>query len=230
MFKTAPPPKTKQLELPFLSEHDTSYLERTARKRGFKYIAGVDEAGRGPLAGPVVAAAVILPETVSITGIDDSKRLTPAKRARLYELIRSEAVALGVGIASHEEIDRFNILQATFMAMRRAVERLDPEPDYILVDGLQTIPGISISQLAIPRGDQISVTISAASIIAKVERDTIMDRYHDEFPVYNFRANKGYSTVEHRRALKRYGHCRIHRKTFRGIKESVSLKRSKIRG
>ncbi len=219
------PPKMKQLRLPFLADQDACHLERLARKRGFKYVAGVDEAGRGPLAGPVVAAAVILPDQISISGIDDSKRLSPARRELLYKMIRSEALAIGIGVASHEEIDSYNVLQATLLAMKRAVARLEPAPDYILVDGLQIIPGLDMAQQAIPKGDQVSISIGAASIVAKVERDIIMDRYHDEFPMYNFRSNKGYSTVEHRRAIGRYGYCRIHRKTFTGVKELVGRKK-----
>ena len=214
-------PKTEQLKLPFLKDHDTWYFEGEARKQGFKYIAGVDEAGRGPLAGPVVAAAVILPYGVTIPGVDDSKKLTHKQRLELREKVRFEAISVGVGVATSEEIDRFNILQATFMAMKRAIDTLKVRPDYVLIDGNQLIPGLNIPQQAIPKGDQLSVSISAASIIAKVERDAIMEKYHEQFPQYNFRSNKGYGTAEHRNAIKEYGCCSIHRKTFKGVKEHL---------
>ncbi len=211
--------KVKQLKLPFLADLDPWYFERLARDRGFKHIAGVDEAGRGPLAGPVVAAAVILPYGKAIEGIDDSKRLTAKRRLELYEKIRDRALAVGVGMATSEEIDRINILQATFAAMMRAIRQLPIEPDHILIDGTHQIPGLSISQEAIPKGDHLSVSIGAASIVAKVKRDNLMERYHREFPVYNFKSNKGYGTLEHRSAIKKYGCCAIHRKTFKGVKE-----------
>ncbi len=214
-------PKFKQLELPFLKKHSPWYFEHKAKKRGFRCIAGVDEAGRGPLAGPVVAAAVILPDRISIPGIDDSKKLTPRQRSTLYPIIREEAKSVGVGIATSDEIDKLNILKATFVAMKRAIENLLWVPDYILVDGNHEIPAIFIPQEAIPKGDQLSVSISAASIIAKVERDAIMEKYHQMFPQYNFKSNKGYATLEHRKAIRIHGYCPIHRKTFKGVKEYV---------
>lgn len=212
-------PKVKQLKLPFLKCYNAWYFENEAKKQGFKWIAGIDEAGRGPLAGPVVAAAVILPVNLSLPGVDDSKRLTHKQRLELYDEIQVRALAMAVGVASNDEIDRFNVLQATFVAMKRALGALRISPDYVLVDGNLLIPGISIPQQAIPKGDQLSVSISAASIIAKVKRDSIMDKYHEEYPVYNFRSNKGYGTVEHRKAIRKYGCCPIHRKTFKGVRE-----------
>ena len=187
--------------------------ETEARQKGFSIVAGVDEAGRGPLAGPVVAAAVVLPEGCSIPGIDDSKKLTPLKRERLYHEIQNGALNLAVGISSVEEIDRHNILQASLMAMRRAVLGLKQKPAYILVDAVH-ITGINIPQLPIIKGDGKSLSIAAASIIAKVTRDRMMQELDKHFPAYGFAQNKGYGTYEHIKALKCYGQCAIHRRTF----------------
>jgi len=189
-------------------------FELRARFQGFDAIAGVDEAGRGPLAGPVVAAAVIFPSGYTNGEIRDSKKLTPLKREALYKIIRSDAISIGLGAIEASTIDRINILQATLAAMKVAVLNLSPQPDYILIDGINNID-IPIQQEAIIRGDSLSVSVAAASIIAKVSRDQLMDRYHVLYPQYNFLKNKGYGTKEHREAVKRYGRCKIHRRSFR---------------
>ena len=186
---------------------------RTSR-RGFDAIAGVDEAGRGPLAGPVVAAAVILPSGYINGGIRDSKKLTPRKRETLYKIIGNDAIAIGLGVIEASTIDKINILQATLAAMKMAVSNLSPQPDYIFIDGINNI-NIPIPQETIIRGDSLSVSVAAASIIAKVSRDQIMDRYHVLYPQYNFLKNKGYGTKEHREAVREYGRCKIHRRSFR---------------
>lgn len=183
--------------------------------QGYRRVCGVDEAGRGPLAGPVVAAAVVFLGPVEIGGITDSKRLSPAKREELYEQI-SQAAQVAIGEASPEEIDALNILQASLLAMKRAVRSLTPSPDIVLVDGLYALPGRVLSR-AIVKGDARVTTIAAASIIAKVTRDNRMLDCDDEFPGYGFARNKGYPTREHRCALACLGPTRIHRKTFRGV-------------
>ncbi len=189
-------------------------FELRAGFQGFDAIAGVDEAGRGPLAGPVVAAAVIFPSGYTNGEIRDSKKLTPLKREALYKIIRSDAISIGLGAIEASTIDRINILQATLAAMKIAVLNLSPQPDYILIDGINNID-IPIQQEATIRGDSLSVSVAAASIIAKVSRDQLMDRYHVLYPQYNFLKNKGYGTKEHREAVKRYGRCKIHRRSFR---------------
>ncbi len=181
-------------------------------------MAGVDEAGRGPLAGPVVAAAVVLPPDLSLPGVNDSKKLTPHQREKAYVDIVGGALSVGIGIIDHDEIDRINILKASLKAMDRAVAQLTCPVDYILVDGIHPIPDKN-SQLAVKDGDSLSLPIAAASIIAKVIRDRMMDIYHQHYPCYNFAANKGYGTREHREAIRQYGYCMLHRKTFRGVKE-----------
>jgi ribonuclease HII len=181
-------------------------------------VAGIDEAGRGPLAGPVVASAVILPQTFSHSGVNDSKLLTARKREQLAGLIKTESVCWAVAAAGEREIEKINILQATLLAMRSAVEKLTRQPGYLLVDAAR-IPGVAIPQRPIVKGDRLSVSIAAASILAKVERDRIMVEYHREYPQYNFSKHKGYGTVEHREAIRRFGPCPAHRRTFRGVKE-----------
>ncbi|HOK06902.1 MAG TPA: ribonuclease HII [Syntrophales bacterium] len=188
--------------------------ERQARLKGYTCIAGVDEAGRGPLAGPVVAAAVILPEDYRNPNIKDSKELTSRKREQLYEVIVAEAVSVGLGVVEVPVIDTVNILQATLLAMKEAVADLDREPDFLLVDGNRPIPLLT-EQETVVGGDKRCLSIAAASIIAKVSRDRIMDIYHRQFPQYNFKKNKGYGTLEHREAIRRYGPCKIHRRSFR---------------
>lgn len=192
-------------------------LEERLHERGLGRIAGVDEAGRGPLAGPVVAAAVILPREALIPGLNDSKVLTPDRRSRLYERITETAVARGIGEASAAEIDRINILQATYLAMRRAIKQLGVPPDRVLVDG-PGVPGSPFPESAVIDGDAVSLSIAAASILAKVTRDRKMVVFHSEFPEYGFADHKGYGSADHRRALRIHGPCRIHRLSFNGVR------------
>lgn len=185
---------------------------------GYLFPAGVDEAGRGPLAGPVVAAAVVLPNGLFIEGVRDSKQLTSLQREQLYQAIQSQAVDYGIGIVDHEVIDRINILQATRLAMCRAVLTLKKPPDFLLIDAVD-LPDMTIPQLAIVKGDLLCHSIAAASILAKVTRDRLMLEYHQTYPQYNFFSHKGYGTVEHLKKLKEYGPCPIHRKSFKGVQE-----------
>ncbi|HWI54696.1 MAG TPA: ribonuclease HII [Desulfobacteria bacterium] len=189
------------------------FYEEDVRRRGYLLVAGIDEAGRGPLAGPVLAAAAVLPADVRIRGINDSKKLSSTKRDELYHEIISKAVAWSVGMSTVEEIDSLNILQASLLAMRRAVQGLNACPDYLLVDAVK-IPEITIPQLAIIKGDGLSVSIAAASIIAKVTRDKIMNDLDREYPRYGFGRHKGYGTTEHINALREYGPSLHHRRTF----------------
>lgn len=179
-------------------------------------IAGVDEVGRGPLAGPVIAAAVIFPPAVLIPGITDSKKLTAKQREALFPLIREKALAIGLGSVDAGEVDRINILQAALKAMKTAVLRLPISPDLLLVDGNRALD-LTVPQQCLIRGDARSLTIGAASIVAKVIRDKMMESCHSRFPEYNFPGNKGYGTREHRRALRRYGPCPLHRRSFNGV-------------
>lgn len=199
----------------------TDLFEEEARRRGYRLVAGLDEAGRGPLAGPVVAAAVILPRRCRLAGLDDSKRLTETERARLYEEIWRRAVAVGVGQASEREIDAMNILEATRLAMSRAIQALPCRPDYLLLDALE-LPTVSLPQRAVVKGDALSVSIAAASVVAKVTRDRLMSDYHHQFPQYNFLAHKGYGTAEHLRMLAVHGPCAIHRRSFRPVGELIA--------
>lgn len=202
-------------------ESDLWAFEDQAKARGFKSIAGIDEAGRGPLAGPVVSAAVILPEDFAVPGVTDSKKLTDKKRRRLYVEIYRYAVAIGIGIVDAPEIDRINILQAALQSMWMSVESLSPQPDFLLIDGTFRIPS-PLPQLPIIRGDDLSLSIAAASIVAKVTRDNLMDIYHQEYPRFGFGKHKGYPTRDHRAAIREFGCCPIHRKSFRGVKEYLS--------
>ncbi len=183
---------------------------------GFCRIAGIDEAGRGPLAGPVVSAAVMFPMGVCIPGINDSKKLRPKQRERLYDQIYDQAGSVGIGIVDPVEIDRINILRAALLSMKMAVENLFPAPEYLLIDG--NVPlHVSLPQKSIPQGDGSSASIAAASIVAKVTRDRLMDRYHDEYPQYGFLQHKGYPTQHHKAAILRFGPCPIHRRSFTGV-------------
>ncbi|MBQ6844974.1 MAG: ribonuclease HII [Agathobacter sp.] len=179
----------------------------------YLYICGVDEVGRGPLAGPVVAGAVILPKDCDILYINDSKKLSAAKREELYDEIMEKAVATGLGFIGPERIDEINILQATYEAMRQAIGKLEPQPDLLLNDAV-TIPELDIDQVPIIKGDAKSISIGAASIIAKVTRDRLMEEYDRMFPEYGFASNKGYGSAEHIAAIKKYGPTPIHRKSF----------------
>ena len=194
-------------------------LERKIINQGYCCIAGVDEAGRGPLAGPVVAGAVIMPMENNIEGIADSKSISEKKREILYKKICKEAISYGIGIVDADVIDKINILAATYLAMKRCIESLSIKPDFILVDGRSTIPDIHIKQHAEIKGDKHCYCIAAASIIAKVFRDKIMYKMHDMYGKYNFAKHKGYGTKEHLNALKEYGPCPFHRRTFKGVKE-----------
>ena len=197
-------------------ETDLRSFEEDARRRGFHLIAGVDEAGRGPLAGPVVAAAVVLPHDVELPGVNDSKLLTPARRELRCLEIFSCALGVGVACVDVDEIARINILQASLKAMVLAVEDLPQSPHYILIDGPYRIDA-DIPQEGIPRGDKRSLSIAAASIVAKVHRDRLMREYHNMYPQYGFNRHKGYGTAEHLAALRLHGPCPIHRLTFRGV-------------
>lgn len=189
-------------------------MENKLWEAGFQFVSGIDEAGRGPLAGPVVAAAVILRPGTRIEHLNDSKKLTAARRKGLYEEIIVEALAYGIGSASPEEIDEINIHQASFLAMKRALERLSLTPDYLLVDGFP-LPGSPYQQKAVKGGDALSMSIAAASVLAKVTRDEMMLNLHQDHPRYGFNSNMGYGTIEHRQALCRYGPCPVHRRSFR---------------
>jgi ribonuclease HII len=190
-----------------------SRLERVLWSRGLMHVAGIDEAGRGPLAGPVVAAAVIFPPGMMIAGVDDSKKLTPDHREELYAQIVGSASAYGIAMIDHDEIDRINILQATIEAMRNSIRQLRFQPDYLLVDG-NMFHHESIPFRTIVRGDSRSISIAAASILAKVTRDRLMEQYHIEYPEYGFDRHKGYGTADHIRAIETYGYCPIHRRSF----------------
>ena len=179
----------------------------------YSYICGIDEVGRGPLAGPVVAGAVILPKDCDILYINDSKKLSAAKRDELYDEIMEKAVAVGLGYVGPERIDEINILQATYEAMREALAKLDPQPEILLNDAV-TIPGVTYKQVPIIKGDAKSISIGAASIIAKVTRDRLMEEYDRIFPQYGFASNKGYGSADHIAALKEYGPTPIHRRSF----------------
>ena len=196
-------------------------FERDAAIQGFQSIAGVDEAGRGPLAGPVVSAAVIFPARLELKDdlarITDSKKLTEKQRLKLFPVIQSTALCVATGIASHEEIDRINILQASLLSMKRAVDLLDKPPDCLLIDGKFTIDS-PVHQRAVVKGDSKSVSIAAASIIAKVTRDAMMADFHRKYPEYGFIKHKGYPTKAHKAAILEHGPCPIHRLSFNGVK------------
>lgn len=181
----------------------------------YSFIAGIDEAGRGPLAGPVAAAACILPKDLKILFLNDSKKLSPLRRDALFDEIRGKAVSFHVALASPERIDEINILNATYEAMREAVSKLSPSPDLLLNDAV-TIPGVDVRQVPIVKGDAKSLSIAAASVLAKVTRDRLMEEYDALYPQYGFAKHKGYGTAEHIRALKEYGPCPIHRRSFIG--------------
>lgn len=198
-------------------------LEKGFEKRGFKAVAGVDEAGRGPLAGPVVAAAVILPRTDVPKGINDSKRLSPNQRQELAAVIKEVALT-SLAIIDVEEIEHRNILQATMQAMRTAVKRLPRVPDHVLVDGNRLPPKLNTPATAIVKGDAKSVSIAAASIIAKVERDSLMAKLANDYPQYGWAKNAGYATQEHLAALREYGPTPHHRRNFAPVRQAIELR------
>ena len=200
---------------------NTLIFENTAYKNGYYRVAGIDEAGRGPLAGPVMAAAVILPAGLSIIGVDDSKKLSSDKREKLFDIIMKQALSVGVGIISPAEIDQINILQATRRAMLAAVLQLSTQPDYLLIDGISTIDS-EVPQKTIKKGDSLSLSIAAASIIAKVTRDRFMIEMDAKYPGYGFAGHKGYGSAAHMEAIRVLGPTPIHRMTFGGVKEHVN--------
>ena len=192
------------------------HFEEQARRRGASRVAGVDEVGRGPLAGPVVAAAVVLPERFQMGGIDDSKKLSARQRIAAFDRICRQAAGIGIGVIDADVIDRINILQASLLARATAIDQLDPQPDYLLVDGNQPVKR-SIPQMTLKKGDSRSVSIAAASIVAKVTRDRLMDDYHQLYPDYGFARHKGYPTHSHREVVQAIGSCPIHRRSFKGV-------------
>ncbi|MBS7576512.1 MULTISPECIES: ribonuclease HII [unclassified Enterococcus] len=193
--------------------------EQELYQHGFTKIAGIDEVGRGPLAGPVVAAAVILPQNAKIIGLNDSKKIPKAQHQKIYQAVKSQAIAIGIGIVSPELIDRVNIYEATKLAMMEAVKQLNPTPDYLLIDAMTL--DIERPQKSIIKGDANSASIGAASIIAKVTRDQIMADYAEEYPQYGFEHNAGYGTKAHLEAIKKYGVLPIHRQSFEPIKSTT---------
>ncbi|BCR03946.1 ribonuclease HII [Desulfuromonas versatilis] len=201
-------------------EISTLHFEQAAQARGFSAVAGIDEAGRGPLAGPVVAAAVILPEAFDLPGLTDSKKLTPGRREALFPLIRAQARALGVGVVSAAEIDELNILQATLRAMSLAVERLQCPADYLLIDGITPLP-LALPQKTLKKGDSRSLSVAAASVVAKVVRDRMMVGFDARFPGYGFARHKGYGSADHLAAIARLGPSPLHRRTFGGVREHL---------
>lgn len=209
----------KELEL---KQHfiQMSEFERELHQQGFSMMAGIDEVGRGPLAGPVVASAVILPESFYLPGLNDSKKIPEAKRELFYQIIMEEAIAVGIGIIHNEEIDKINIYQATKKAMITAVAQLSQQPDYLLIDAMEL--DVSIPQLSIIKGDAKSISIAAASIVAKVTRDRMMKEYAKEYPYYGFDKNAGYGTSVHIDALHLYGLTPWHRRSFSPIKEMTN--------
>ena len=200
---------------------DLFEFETKASHQGFKNIAGIDEAGRGPLAGPVVAAAVIFPSQVNIQGLNDSKKLSTKKREELFPKIQEISVSYGVAVVGQKVIDKINILQAARLAMKQAVETLKITPGLLLIDGNQKIDS-TLNQWTIIQGDSRSLSIAAASVLAKVTRDRIMDDYHKLYPQYEFNRHKGYGTKLHRNLIQEHGPCPIHRITFKGVSEYIN--------
>ena len=196
-----------------MSEKNMWQIEEEMSAQGFSVICGVDEAGRGPLAGPVCAAAVILPSNLEIPGLDDSKKLTDKRRRELFPISQEQAIAYGIGFASHEEIDEINILQATFLAMERALEQLKVHPDLALIDGNRE-KDFGLPVRTVVKGDSLSANIAAASVLAKVSRDVLMEQYAQEYPQYAFDVHKGYGTKAHYEALRQHGPSPIHRMSF----------------
>ncbi|MCF8044936.1 MAG: ribonuclease HII [Desulfarculaceae bacterium] len=193
-------------------------FENQAGKNGYRWAAGIDEAGRGPLAGPVVSASVILPAGFADPAVIDSKKITPACREKLYQRILDNALYVAVGAAHPEEIDRVNILRASLNSMKRACENLEQRPDYLLIDGKFGID-LDIAQVSLVKGESRSISIAAASIVAKVTRDRMMMEFHKQYPAYGFDRHKGYPTRKHKESILMNGPCPIHRKTFKGVRE-----------
>lgn len=208
----------KPFNLDGFAETDSFSFERELSSQGFGIIAGTDEAGRGPLAGPVVAACVVLPEGCDFIQFKDSKKTSSSERVRLYNLLLDIGADIGVGYGTVEDISKINILQASLLAMKNSVAALAVKPDFLLVDGKFPVPQ-SISQKSLVKGESRSASIAAASIVAKEERDRLMEKYHLQYPQYNFAKHKGYPTLEHRRLIEKHGPCKIHRSSFKGVRE-----------
>lgn len=202
---------------------DIHLYEKILAEKGFQYIAGVDEVGRGCLAGPVLAAAVILPFPCTIVGINDSKKLSPAKRGLLNTLIRATAIAFGIGIVDSREIDEINILQATLKAMRLAIEAMPVRPEHLLIDGSHAV-SVSVPQFVIPKGDAKSISVAAASIVAKVERDRMMSLMDETYPGFSFSVHKGYGTSKHLQELQDHGPTAIHRRSFKHVRPGEAVR------
>ncbi|MDA0737895.1 MAG: ribonuclease HII [Nitrospirae bacterium] len=212
----------EQDSVALITEGPTQLFEEEARVCGYRRVAGLDEAGRGPLAGPVVGAAVILPRRFVLEGLDDSKEVSPESREVLFEGITQGARAWAIGVATEQEIDRINILEATKLAWRRALEQLSVVPDFLLIDGMSLL-GVVIPQRAVVKGDRLSLSIAAASILAKVYRDRLMLDYHRRYPQYQFHLHKGYPTPTHLRLVQEFGPCPIHRRSFQPIKNLLHI-------
>jgi ribonuclease HII len=215
-------PSTVLPDFPLPPDGGTFFYEQSLRRQGLCSPAGLDEAGRGPLAGPVVAGCVILPANCDFSRYQDSKKLTAARREQLHAELRASDAVIGVGLATAEEIDQINILQASLLAMQRAVADCAVPPDFLLVDGKFKVP-LALPQLTLIKGESKSASIAAASIVAKVTRDQLMAEYHAQYPQYNFLQHKGYPTKAHRAALAKHGPSPIHRQTFKGVREICQL-------
>ena len=214
--------RKKVLEKIDLKSIDPFKYENELRSNGIKLIGGVDEVGRGPLVGPVVTACVILPETFNLDGLTDSKKLTEKKRDFYYDEIMKQAVSVGVGIVSNEEIDKINIYEATKVAMKQAISNCDVKPEHVLIDAMKL--DLDIPSTSIIKGDLLSISISAASVIAKVTRDRMMYELDKKYPMYDFKSNKGYPTKKHMEAIKEYGIIPEHRKSYGPVKEYLERK------
>ncbi|MFC3040313.1 ribonuclease HII [Virgibacillus xinjiangensis] len=211
--------REKQTELQLENKfHEMGLYERKARAAGKRYIAGIDEAGRGPLAGPLVAAAVILPENFKLLGLNDSKQLTESSRTVFCEMIKEQAVSYGISIISNEEIDKINVHEAAKQAMVEAVSQLEPAPDHLLIDAME-LEGYLYSSESLVKGDSKSISIAAASVLAKVTRDEKMRELHKQYPMYDFASNMGYGTKHHMKALQEHGSTPFHRRSFAPVKD-----------
>ncbi len=214
--------RKKILEKIDIKNIDPFKYEKELRKNGIKLIAGVDEVGRGPLVGPVVTACVILPDNFNLEGLTDSKKLTEKKRDFYYDEIMKQAISVGVGIVSNEEIDKINIYEATKVAMKQAIDNCDVRPEHVLIDAMKL--DLDIPSTSIIKGDLLSISISAASVIAKVTRDRMMYELDEKYPMYDFKSNKGYPTKKHMEAIKEYGIIPEHRKSYGPVKEYLERK------
>ena len=214
--------RKKTLEKIDIKNIDSFKYEKELRKNGIKLIAGVDEVGRGPLVGPVVTACVILPEEFNLEGLTDSKKLSEKKRNFFYDEIKRQAISIGIGIVSNEEIDKINIYEATKVAMKQAISNCDVKPEHVLIDAMKL--DLDIPSTSIIKGDLLSISISAASVIAKVTRDRMMYELDEKYPMYNFKGNKGYPTKEHIENIKKYGIIPEHRKSYGPVKEYLERK------